>query len=704
MRENAVFEVKKAPIPPEEERSVLSGKTGERSVVEDFFEQKRPFLEWYAGDSSIRMRSSEGVVLPDGQPLDTFAIDLEEGVMYGHPKFFAGELGYTEDKALFAYLHEFEHFRELRRLLQEKEGRAVWQKHQQKIADKKRYHILDNCFDDVKMNRTVASRVPTLAETRKKLYTENLFPDADLTGLPKHLQFAYILNCEHQEAGKQWQVAPDVREAMTGLEALRGKSGASFIEYASSPHTPMSVRLRLQETIIEPLYDRFFEEDVAKKKEDAKSGNKPETKGKENKGGETGGEKGKSQSEGGPAEKEKGEEGGQKGDGSAQDRSAADEPSGELSGEPGPSGKAEPQKGAEGKLEHPEDFFRDMYDEFFRRHPQAIPKDRIHEAVGKEIKRQEDLEAGKERSRIGENALEAYARAQGVGVNDLKQYRNFVARIEDIVNPESGEKAIEELRSVFRRIITERKKRVPAPQYPLAEGDILSYPAEAVVRTRAGEQEPDVWEDIETKERQDKEIGNFDVIIVGDVSGSMRQGGKAEEQRLAIVLLLEALREFAEDLDIMRAELREDLDVRTAGWVFGSRAECLKPLSSELTEKERVGMYKRLNQPDGDSTCDYLVLEQLLAQLTDEEIDALQSGKLKKLIIVMSDGESQDADRVGRSLKKLRENGAAVVGVGITNAGAAIIETYAPEARICKKASDLALTLAELLKEHLADV
>ncbi len=666
MHEGNFFEIKKngATSPRETFLPVAPETTKESgSVVENFFEEQRQFLEWYAGDSSIRMRSSEGVQLPDGQPLTTFAIDLEAGVMYGHPKFFETELGYSPDKALFAYLHEFEHFRELRSLLSEREGRAIWQSHQKKIKDKQRYHILDNCFDDVKMNRTVVRRVPTLSPTRKKLYTENLFPERDLTTLPKHLQFAYILNCEQQETGERWQVADDVRAAMTTLEALRGKSGVPFIEYASSPNTPMSVRLRLQETIIEPVYDRFFVEDVAEKKSQEP---KSVSEATENK---AGGESGASQ-----------------------------EGAGKPGGEKGEQGREI------GVSTNPEDFFQDEYAEFFRRYRHATSEEKIDEAVAQEIKRQEAIEQKEGKSKIGEQTLEAYARTRGVNARDLQEYRHLVARLETLRSDESDDTVIEELRAIFRRIVTERKRMMPAPEYPLPEGDILSYPAEAVVRTRAGEAEPDVWENIETRERREKEIGNFDVILVGDVSISMQKDSKATEQRLAMTLILEALQEFIEELETLRPELRDNLSIRTGAFVFGSQSECLKPLSPELTEKERVAIYKRLGQSDGQSTKDFLVLEQLLGALTEEEIERIQAGKLKKLVLVMSDGESADVTRVQQVISKLREQGVTVIGIGITASGGAITTTYTPEAQLAKKASDLPYVLAELLKKHLADL
>ena len=123
---------------PEASRVVKSPAMPESA--EEFFETHKDFFENYAADSSIEIKPS-----PPG--LGTFAIDLEKGVMYAEPKFFT-EQGYSLDKTMFATLHEFEHFRELRELLSDKNGQKVWKAHIAKIKASRHFKIFDNCFDD----------------------------------------------------------------------------------------------------------------------------------------------------------------------------------------------------------------------------------------------------------------------------------------------------------------------------------------------------------------------------------------------------------------------------------------------------------------------------------------------------------------------------------------------------------------------------
>ena len=115
-------------------------------------------------------------------------------------------------------------------------------------------------------------------------------------------------------------------------------------------------------------------------------------------------------------------------------------------------------------------------------------------------------------------------------------------------------------------------------------------------------------------------------------------------------------------------------------------------------------MHKRLGGADGKSTKDFLVLETLLKNLSDDEREKLETGTLKKIIIVMTDGESSDASRVETELGALRESGVIVIGVGITEGSRAALATYAPEARLCEQVEDLPRVLADLLKEHLASL
>src|SRR3989338_841675 len=149
----------------------------------DFFEKNGAFFVSYAGDSSLEIKPS-----PKG--LGTFAINLEKGVMYAEPKFWTKEQGFEESDKVFATLHEFEHFREMMEIIRKEGGLAKLKKHFDKFKKRKRFSVLDNCIDDIKMNRSVISRAGALEETRGRLYEKKLFVEDDMAKMPKHLQFS----------------------------------------------------------------------------------------------------------------------------------------------------------------------------------------------------------------------------------------------------------------------------------------------------------------------------------------------------------------------------------------------------------------------------------------------------------------------------------------------------------------------------------
>jgi len=193
--------------------------------------------------------------------------------------------------------------------------------------------------------------------------------------------------------------------------------------------------------------------------------------------------------------------------------------------------------------------------------------------------------------------------------------------------------------------------------------------------------------------------------LVCDRSGSM-QGDKAAEQRKATILILEALKEFSDELEDWRTDLKYELNVRTEVWGFGGEAEVrvLKPLSEMLSEKQRVEVYKQLAQTSGDSTLDFLALKKIKDEVTSEEWQKIKDKKLRKVIIVLTDGQSADASQVQKILEDLRDKNVAIAAIGITKSGKPAEATYAPDGQVCEEVSQLAVVLADLLKNYLREL
>ena len=126
-------------------------------------------------------------------------------------------------------------------------------------------------------------------------------------------------------------------------------------------------------------------------------------------------------------------------------------------------------------------------------------------------------------------------------------------------------------------------------------------------------------------------------------------------------------------------------------------------MSVELGEAERINVLKKLYEVPG-STTDFNCLEAIEGNLDEQTKTKIKIGELKKIVIVFTDGGSDNPAKVQEVLKNLRDSGVVAIGVGITKEGAPVLETYAPEAMVVEEVSKLPVILGELLKKHLKDL
>lgn len=231
--------------------------------------------------------------------------------------------------------------------------------------------------------------------------------------------------------------------------------------------------------------------------------------------------------------------------------------------------------------------------------------------------------------------------------------------------------------------------------------------AQTFMDVRAGVTNPKTMKDFEGHYIEENIPGKFSVRLVADQSGSMA-GEKAIAQRRAAIVVMEALKEFSDALDGERAGLAVDLSVQTELRSFGVKegTRLYKPLSGELTEKQRVEYFKGLLETPG-GTNDYDALAQIETDVrariaADSSYAAeLQSGKRREIVVVLSDGDSGNVAETQKRNQNLRNIGVKVVGLGMTNNATGILNTYAPDGRVCYDISDLPKTLEEMLSEYL---
>ena len=541
-------------------------------------------------------------------------------------------------------------FLEKKQMLSEENGGEVFKRYLKRIKESEAYSYMDNCIADVRENTAVTQKTTkSFREIEVDLYKTDLFPETDFTGRPKHIQFCETLLREGRVPDEKCVVAPEVREKLDALKAMKAESGANFFNILTDPNVPMSLRVALQNERIWPIVKELLEEDMKERREKEKKSEKRKGKGKK-------------------SEKK------------------------EI--KKGKSAKETPKEGGE---DDPDEVFKDDYKAAKKRVPHAVPKEEVEKAF-------KEWQKGRSESPL-QRADGEYAERLGVKKEDLQNYRNLVKNLERIKNPETSVSVIEELRELIARIIARRMKPVPAPRYPVEEGEELVEPAELVAQVKAGNLEPKVWETHEIKEKKGKKFGEVEITLVCDRSDSMA-GAKLTEQQKAAVLMMEALKEFADACDEEKINMEHPLEVRSEVYSFPATADDavpLKKMSKELGEKERIEIAAKLSSAGG-STTDFIPLETIASGINENFKLRIVEGEVKKIVIVFTDGESDNPQRVKNILGKLRKEGIIAVGVGLTEDGKAALDTYAPGARLAETAPKLPFVLGDLLKEHLADI
>ena len=620
------------------------GENGEHAEAVALVEKHRDFFEHYA-KGKIKIEPA-----PKGVP--TFAFDLEKNTIYINSMFYK-KLGLSEEKTVFATLHEIEHFMEKLQILSEDGGERVFDKFLKRIKSSKAFSLMDNCVADIRENRAVVSKTNKgMGDLEVKTYKEDLFAETDFTSQPRHIQFSQALLREARVPGELCTVSPDVRKALDEVTKVKG-----LMEIMTNPETPMSMRLKLQDKYIWPKVEALLEKDIEDKKKQKEQ------------------------------EKKEGEE-------KKETREQDDKKEGQEGSEEGEE-KGTGEKEAE---TDPNKIFTDEYAEAEKKFTEAVSTEEVEKA----FKEWKDGQKGKDSA---DKADEDYAKKIGVEKSDLQNYRKIVENLERIVNPETDVSIVEELKNLFSRIISKRLKKAQAPRYPMEEGDELVDPAQLIADVKSGNLQPKVWEDIEIKEKKGDRFGEVEITLVCDRSSSMA-GQKALEQRKSAVLVMEVLKEFALLCEAEKMNIDKPLEVKSEIYSFASSEEDKKPLkkmSTELGEVERINVLKKLYDVPG-STTDFNCLEAIDTNLDDKTKIKIKIGELKKIIIVFTDGGSDDGARVQGVLKSLRDGGVVVIGVGITSEGTPVLSTYAPNAQVVEDVQKLPIVLGELLKEHLKDL
>lgn len=313
-------------------------------------------------------------------------------------------------------------------------------------------------------------------------------------------------------------------------------------------------------------------------------------------------------------------------------------------------------------------------------------------------------EARRINDKITQNKKNTFKELMGVGQRDFEMYR---------VDLEKVAPHIKRLSNIWDAIIQRRKTYRRVLRKPVREGAVLDprKAAIGVAEIKSGNLDPVIMLDYESKEVLRNRPNKVEITFVGDGSGSMKKSGKDVMQRQMALMSVESLADFSERIAKQRrAGEPIQLAIKSEVRIVSDDDEVVKPLSGSLSHLERVEIFKKFRDFAGGGNNEPKTFEKIFQeQFTSETIAALQKGDLKKLIIFLSDGQTDEA-AVQAQISNMRavvgpegEKNLMVAGIGFMD-GTQIITTYAPNGKYAKSLAEVPEKYQELIETFMSDV
>lgn len=605
-----------------------------------------------------------------------WATNMETGQVTADPRFFY-ERGYTSDMCVYATLHEVA--AHLRELVTEPE---VSERTIQFISQGPANSIFHNIFSDIAGNNLIHTVLPkTMPEVAEQIYREKLFPEGEYSNIPRHLQFLYKIIRDEMIPDSQTTVRPEVDEAIQSLRNYE-ESNVDLIKYTTNPiyygEIEQSTREKITadkrfviwKDIIFPIYERLLQQD---KDDPIKDPNQSESNEECN------------QPDNPENQSESNEENNQPDnpENQGESKDASNQP--EQSNQP---------SNGEKKGEQKDQPFKKYYEDYHQnRHPEPLTE-KEHEEIHKHAtqNRSKDTSVQKsENNTVEKNNefLDAQIQSETDGhtLAEQEQYKIEIIKWLD---------EIDEMREIYQSVINERialKRKLSRKNY--TEGAILdpNRLAQTFIDVQSGIDEPEAFKDYERQSGRMESTGKTDYVFLFDVSGSMF-GERSQAAAACSVIALEGLAGMQSDIEEAEKEhnLDLELDIRTAIYSFASNAKQLKALSKKLDAKERYDTYFDLINANGGGTRDFLALENVQNIESDSE--------RKQIIIVVTDGESDEPMRAKKAIDQLRSKGWLVYGISIGSYAA--VNLYSPTSKRIDDPKLLPKAIKELIEETIS--
>ena len=662
-----------------------SDKEASIKAAQEFIEENVTKLGLLLGVSGMSVTVGDG-----------WSTNIKTGAVTVDPSFFIEE-GYRPEWCNYAIMHEIS--AHLRELITDPE---MSKKIHEFVGESRAKHLFHNIMSDIAGNKRIHKTLPLQAAVAEQLYSKKLFAESDFRELPRHLQLMYKIIRQEMIPGSDTAVLPEVDEAIARLRHFT-EDDKDIIEFSTVVNeTPTKARepgvnLYLWINHIYPEFEKLRQQDIADPIQ--KQNNKEQGEGEGQGEGQGQGQgqqqgEGEEQSEGAGRAEDEGQGEGQ-GEGEGQEQGQGQ---GESKGE-GEGESQGQQQGGEGEGEgQGEDGFGEFYDDYERtKHASPISheaQDEISKQI-KEIKSQEVAEAAK-------NTPKAKARQ---ALQDRIGREHTPEEYEEYVETIIAHNAeIEQMQEFFGSLINERLAKRRILNKPASQGQILNTNAIAQTFTnlKTGEElNSQAYLNYDTLVAEREAEGSFDCYLVVDDSGSMAQNGKSDQASLAAMIFLEGL--WAFERQIREQEQQEGIqlkwDVRTSVFTFGSSASEVKPIGPELTDKSRLDVQEAISAGSG-STADYLALEAIATQIEDEILKDPSSKGRRRLVYVITDGESDDTDQLRDILDKLNSLEVEVVGIGIVDGSVEAV--YPKGSKTIASAKDLPQTLVDSMEASMS--
>jgi len=314
-------------------------------------------------------------------------------------------------------------------------------------------------------------------------------------------------------------------------------------------------------------------------------------------------------------------------------------------------------------------------------------------------------QAQKINEKLSQKKDDAFKKAMGVEKKDFMAYQKDFKKIE---------KYIAQLSEVFNRVIDRRKTYRRKLRKKVKEGPMLDsrLVATGYAEIQAGNDDPTIMLDYEKKEQMRNMPQGLEFTIVCDGSGSVTTDStRMRLERQLAVLAMEAFAEFRNRIEKeKRKGERIELDIQTETRVFADKDTVVQPLSNKFDHTSRVRLHKTLSSLPGGYNDEPKTFDAIRREQFDRErCERLAKGELKKIIIFLTDGET-DEKAVQQKIKELqrlagegpdRGSNLVIGGIGFAG-GESAIKTYSPNgfyARSFDEISDIFIKIVENILE-----